>query len=299
MKREIVVIGAGVAGMTSAIYLKRAGVDPLIIEMSRPGGQINFAPLVENFPGYLSITGRDFSKKVYEQMEFLNVEYLKDEVLSVNKNDGYFSIKLKNNEIIDTKNIIIATGKKIKRLNIPNVNSFLGVGLSYCATCDGKFFEGKDVLVVGDTNKALEESMYLANLCSKVYILCENNFVKADTFYRDKIASLNNVEILYNSKLQELIKDDVLERAIIIKDNEEISLNVSGCFAYVGYLPNSEVFSSLVELNGDNYIIVDKNKETSCKGVYAVGDVTDTKVYQLVTACSDAAVAVDSYLSSK
>ena len=299
MKREIVVIGAGVAGMTSAIYLKRAGINPLIIEMSRPGGQINFAPLVENFPGYLSITGRDFSKKVYEQLESLEIEYLKDEVLSVTKRDDYFVIELKNNEVITAENIIIATGKKIKKLDIPNVNSFLGVGLSYCATCDGKFFEGKDVLVVGDTNKALEESIYLANLCNKVYVLCENDSVKADSFYKDKVLSIDNIEIIYNARLKELVKDDTLKSALIIKDDKEVLLNVSGCFAYVGYLPNSELFSSLVELNGDNYIIVNRDKETSCKGIYAVGDVTDTKVYQLVTACGDAAIAVDSYLSSK
>lgn len=299
MKTDIVIIGAGVAGMTSAIYLKRAGVNAILIEAKKPGGQINFAPMVENFPSYEKISGREFSSKVFEQVKSLGVEYLNDEVLSVDKVDNVFILSTKNDIQIIAKNVIIATGKTIKKLDIPDVNSYLGVGLSYCATCDGRFFSGKDVLVVGDTNKAVEEALYLSNICSKVIILSSNECLRADSFYCNKVLGVNNVEIIYNAKLKSLVKDDVLKHAIILKDGKEEVLDISGCFAYVGYLPNSEIFSHLVELNGDNYIKVDENKETTCKGIYAVGDVTDTKVYQLVTAASDAAIAVNSYLSDK
>lgn len=299
MKTDIVIIGAGVAGMTSAIYLKRAGVNAILIEAKKPGGQINFAPMVENFPSYEKISGREFSSKVFEQVKSLGVEYLNDEVLSVDKVDNVFILSTKNDIQIIAKNVIIATGKTIKKLDIPDVNSYLGVGLSYCATCDGRFFSEKDVLVVGDTNKAVEEALYLSNICSKVIILSSNECLRADSFYCNKVLGVNNVEIIYNAKLKSLVKDDVLKHAIILKDGKEEVLDISGCFAYVGYLPNSEIFSHLVELNGDNYIKVDENKETTCKGIYAVGDVTDTKVYQLVTAASDAAIAVNSYLSDK
>lgn len=300
MINDIVIIGAGVSGMTSAIYLKRAGVNPVLIEMKRPGGQINFASSVENFPSYINVTGRELSNKIYEQVTSLGVEYIKDEVVNVFKEDEIFVLYMKNNEKIFAKNIIIATGKKIKKLDIPNVNSYLGLGLSYCATCDGMFFKDKDVLVVGDTNKAIEETIYLSNICKKVYVIASGSDMTCDSFYKEKIDGLENVEVIYNSVLKDLVKEDVLVGAIILdKNGVETTLDISGCFAYVGYLPNSELFSSLVKLNGDNYIIVDENKETSCKGVYAVGDVTDTKVYQLVTACGDAAIAVSSYLSSR
>lgn len=300
MVSDIVIIGAGVAGMTSAIYLKRAGVSPLLIESKRPGGQINFAPIVENFPSYEKITGREFANKVFEQVTNLDVDYVKDDVVSVSKVDeGNFIVELKSGQRVNTKSIIIATGKKIKKLDIPDVNSYLGVGLSYCATCDGMFFKEKDVVVVGDTNKAVEESIYLSNICNKVFVLVEGEEMRADTFYREKLESVNNIEIIYNAKLKSLVKDEFLKAALIEKDGEEKILNVSGCFAYVGYIPNSEMFAQLLKLNGDNYIVVDENKETSCKGIYAIGDVTNTKVYQLVTACGDAAIAVNSYLNDK
>lgn len=300
MVSDIVIIGAGVAGMTSAIYLKRAGVSPLLIESKRPGGQINFAPIIENFPSYEKITGREFANKVFEQVANLDVDYVKDDVISVSKVDeGNFIIELKSGQLVNTKSIIIATGKKIKKLDIPDANSYLGVGLSYCATCDGMFFKEKDVVVVGDTNKAAEESIYLSNICNKVFVLVEGEQMRADTFYREKLESVNNIEIIYNAKLKSLVKDEFLKSVLIENDGEEKVLNVSGCFAYVGYIPNSEMFAQLLKLNGDNYIVVDENKETSCKGIYAIGDVTNTKVYQLVTACGDAAIAVNSYLNDK
>lgn len=299
MKTDVVIIGAGVAGMTSAIYLKRAGIDCILIEAKKPGGQINFASFVENYPGFEKISGRDFSLKVFEQIKTLDVNYLNDEVLMVEKTLDGFLLNTKNSGKIFSKKIIIATGKKIKKLDIPNVNSYLGVGLSYCATCDGRFFSEKDVLVVGDTNKAIEEALYLSNICKNVIVLCEGNSLKADLFFSDKLKNVNNIEVIYNSKLKELIKDEFLKGAIIEKSGEDLQIDISGCFAYVGYVPNSELVSHLVELNGDNYIKVDDNKETTCKGIYAVGDVTDTKVYQLVTAASDAAIAVNSYLSGK
>lgn len=296
MKYDVAIIGAGISGMTLAIYLKRAAINFVLIEGKKPGGQINFASSVENFPGYIKISGREISQKVFEQVKALDVSYINDEVISVNKYDDSYILKMKNSSDVVANTLFIATGKKIKKLDIPHVNDFLGIGLSYCATCDGMFFKDKDVLVVGDTNKALEESIYLSNICKKVIVLSENNEVRADSFYREKVSMVDNIEILYNSKLKELIKDDVLKEAIIIRGGQEERIFIDGCFAYVGYIPNSDLFSHLVDVNGDGYIIVDKNKQTSCKDIYAVGDVTDTKVYQLVTAMGDAAIAANSFI---
>lgn len=290
------IIGSGVAGMTLAIYLKRAGIDFVLIEAKRPGGQINFAPLVENFPSYEKISGRELSQKIYSQVQALNVNYLNDEVVSIDKDKKKYKLKMKKNDDIIVDTVFIATGKKIKKLDIPNVNDFVGVGLSYCATCDGMFFADKDVLVVGDTNKALEESLYLAGICRKVIILCKNDKIQADDFYRKKVESKENIEIIYNAILKNLVKDDVLKEAIIVRDGKEEILSISGCFAYVGYLPNTELFKHLVKLDGDNYIVVDENMCTSEDNVYAIGDVNNRKIFQLLTAMNDAVVAANDYL---
>lgn len=290
------IIGSGVAGMTLAIYLKRAGIDFVLIEERRPGGQINFAPLVENFPSYEKISGRELSQKIYSQVQALNVNYLNDEVVSIDKDKKKYKLKMKKNDDIIVNTVFIATGKKIKKLDIPNVNDFVGVGLSYCATCDGMFFADKDVLVVGDTNKALEESLYLAGICRKVIILCKNDKIQADDFYRKKVESKENIEIIYNAILKNLVKDEVLKEAIIVRDGKEEILSISGCFAYVGYLPNTELFKHLVKLDGDNYIVVDENMCTSEDNVYAIGDVNNRKIFQLLTAMNDAVVAANDYL---
>ena len=296
MNFKVGIIGSGVAGMTLAIYLKRAGIDFVLIEARRPGGQINFAPLVENFPSYEKISGRELSQKIYNQVQALNVNYLNDEVVSIDKDKKKYKLKMKKNDDIIVDTVFIATGKKIKKLDIPNVNDFVGVGLSYCATCDGMFFADKDVLVVGDTNKALEESLYLAGICRKVIILCKNDKIQADDFYRKKVESKENIEIIYNAILKNLVKDDVLKEAIIEKDGKEEILSISGCFAYVGYLPNTELFKHLVKLDGDNYIVVDENMCTSEDNVYAIGDVNNRKIFQLLTAMNDAVVAANDYL---
>lgn len=296
MNFKVGIIGSGVAGMTLAIYLKRAGIDFVLIEARRPGGQINFAPLVENFPSYEKISGRELSQKIYNQVQALNVNYLNDEVVNIEKDKKKYKLKMKKNEDIIVDTIFIATGKKIKKLDIPNVNDFVGVGLSYCATCDGMFFADKDVLVVGDTNKALEESLYLAGICHKVIILCKNDKIQADDFYRKKVESKENIEIIYNAILKNLVKDEVLKEAIIVRDGKEEILSISGCFAYVGYLPNTELFKHLVKLDGDNYIVVDENMCTSEDNAYAIGDVNNRKIFQLLTAMNDAVVAANDYL---
>lgn len=299
MMHNVAIIGAGVAGMTLAIYLKRASIDFVLIEEKRPGGQINYAPFVENFPSYEKISGRELSQKIFDQVKALDVNYLNDEVVSIAKENDLYTLKMKNTDSISANVLIIATGKKIKKLDIPHVNDFLGSGLSYCATCDGKFFEGKDVLVVGDTNKALEESIYLAGICNKVIVLSEQNDVRADSFYKEKVSLIDNIEILYNSKLVDLIKDDVLKKAVIIRDGSQETLNVSGCFAYVGYLPNTEIFKDLVELDGDNYVVVDSNMKTSDSNIYAIGDVNNRKIFQLITAMNDAVVVSNNYLTER
>ena len=288
MENKAVIIGAGVGGMTLAIYLKRAGVNFSLIEEKRPGGQINFALSVENFPSYSKISGRELSSKIFEQVKELDIDYIKDKVLSIKKEKDNFSLQMKSGDVITCNTIFIATGKHVKRLDIPNVNDYLGCGLSYCATCDGAFFKNKDVIVVGDNNDAVKD----------VTILVSGNELSADKFYQDKLSTFLNVKISYNTILKRLIKDNVLKQAEIVDAGVSEIINVDGCFASVGYVPDSEIFKDLVKLDGDNYIVVDSNMKTSCDGVYAIGDVNNRKVFQLVSAMDDAVVASKDYLKS-
>ena len=184
MENKAVIIGAGVGGMTLAIYLKRAGVNFSLIEEKRPGGQINFALSVENFPSYSKISGRELSSKIFEQVKELDIDYIKDKVLSIKKEKDNFSLQMKSGDVITCNTIFIATGKHVKRLDIPNVNDYLGCGLSYCATCDGAFFKDKDVIVVGDNNDAVKDAMYLAAICKNVTILISGNELSADNFFK-------------------------------------------------------------------------------------------------------------------
>lgn len=296
MYKDIVIIGAGVAGMTSAIYLKRANADFVLLESHRPGGQINFASTIENYPGFFKVSGRELANKIYEQVKELNVDYLEREVVKISKTDVGFEVELSDCNVIECKKIIIATGKKIKKLDIPNVNEFVGCGLSYCATCDGMFFKNKNVIVVGDTNKALEESLYLSKICDNVTILCDKDKMTADKFFVEQIENVDNVDVMYNTRLVKLIKADNVTGAILSTDNVKKKISIDGCFAYVGYVPNSELVEQIVELNGDKYIKVDKYKETTCKGMYAIGDVTDTLVYQLASCIGDASICSNAIL---
>ena len=298
MENKAVIIGAGVGGMTLAIYLKRAGVNFSLIEEKRPGGQINFALSVENFPSYSKISGRELSSKIFEQVKELVIDYIKDKVLSIKKEKDNFSLQMKSGDVITCNTIFIATGKHVKRLDIPNVNDYLGCGLSYCATCDGAFFKNKDVIVVGDNNDAVKDAMYLAAICKNVTILVSGNELSADKFYQDKLSTFLNVKISYNTILKRLIKDNVLKQAEIVDAGVSEIINVDGCFASVGYVPDSEIFKDLVKLDGDNYIVVDSNMKTSCDGVYAIGDVNNRKVFQLVSAMDDAVVASKDYLKN-
>lgn len=298
MENRAVIIGAGVSGMTLAIYLKRAGVNFSLIEGKRPGGQINFALSVENFPSYTKISGRELSSKIFEQIKELEVDYIKDEVLAIKKEKDIFSLKMKSGNIVRCNTVFIATGKNIKKLDIPSVNDFLGCGLSYCATCDGAFFKNKDVIIVGDNNDTIKDAIYLAPICKSVTILAKYDVFSADKFYQAKISDLANVKISYNTILKRLIKDEVLIQAEIIKNGSLEVIDVDGCFASVGYVPNSEIFKDLVALDGNNYIIVDSNMKTSCDGVYAIGDVNNRKIFQLLSAMDDAVVASKDYLKN-
>jgi len=296
-KINVVIVGAGVAGMTAAIYLKRAGINCTIIENMVPGGQILKAFKVENYPGFMQISGSELSNNIFEQVKKLHIDYIKDEVVKIEDDK---KVVLKSGNIIETDNVIIATGRRPKKLNVPNLNKFLGKGLSYCATCDGRFFKDQDVLVVGGSNSALEEALYLANICKSVTIIHRRDELRADRCYQDEALGLDNVTIKYNTKVKELISDGVkLDSVIMEVDGNEEKLKVAGCFSSIGYEPNTDFIYETLDLNDEGYIKIDDKYMTNRDGIYAIGDVVKKESYLLLTAMSDAVNVASIIINNK
>lgn len=280
---DVVIIGSGIAGMTSAIYLKRAGLKTLIIENNAPGGVLQKGYDIENYPGYPQINSVDLAANIYTSVNNLNVEYIFESIKEIDLENKNI---ITTNHNIKTKYIIIATGRSEKRLNIDNEEKLIGNGISFCANCDGYFFKDKDVIVVGGSNTAVTTAIYLSNICKKVTIIYRNDNLKAEKILLNRLEDKNNVNIIYNAKIKKYnIENDSLKSVTL--DNGEIVL-ASGIFLAIGWIPNSKLFD--VEKD-ECYIIVDKNYHTSIDKVYAIGDVIKKDVYQLTTAAGDATIA--------
>lgn len=276
---DVVIIGSGIAGMTSAIYLRRANINTLIIEGNTPGGQLNKINSVENYPGFTSIEGPTLAYNIYSQVNNLDTEYLFDEVKVIDFKEK--KVKTLNKEI-KYKYLIIATGRKSKRLNLENEEKLLGNGLSYCALCDGALYKEKEVFVVGKDKLAIEDAKYLSKICKKVTIIFEKDKVNEDEDLIKEVVK-DNIDIIYNSKVKEYLIDDNKFKGIILDNNQE--LLGDGIFLAIGYVSDSQIFDVKKD---NNYILVDENYETSIKDVYACGDIIKKDVYQITTAIGEA-----------
>lgn len=289
---DVVIVGSGVAGMTAAIYLKRSGISCCLLEREIPGGQINKSSSVKNYPGFLDISGPDLSNNIFNQVKELDVPYKYGNVLKIEIREDKKIVKTDLEEIT-TKNVIIATGRKSKKLDIPGEDKLIGKGVSYCALCDANFFKDEDVLVVGGANSALEESIYLSNICKSVTIIHRRDTLTADDIFLDKIKNIDNITMRYNCiplKLNEL-DDRLVSVTINNEDDKEEEINVKGCFIYIGQVPANEVFKDILNFDKDGYIEVDEHKQTNVKGIYAAGDIVRKDAYQLLTAMSDGVIA--------
>ena len=292
---DSIIVGAGVAGMTSAIYLKRAGYNILLLEKSAPGGQINMSPKVENFPGFIEIDGASLSMNIFEQTQKLGVEYKYGNVQSIKKQEDIFIIKTDMDEY-KTKTVIVATGRSVKKLNLDNEQALLGKGISYCSLCDGYFFKDKVVTIIGSDDRTLEEAIYLANICKKVYLIYNKDKFNNNKLLLAKVNNLENIEIKFNNDIKSIkSKDDTLY-SITIDNNEEIFCD--GLFINNGYKTQLDFLNDIKTEN--EYILVDEKMQTNILGLFACGDIIKKDVYQLTTAIGEAAVAaksVDEYLN--
>ena len=291
---DCIIVGSGIAGMTSAIYLKRAGKRVLLLEKSAPGGQINMSPAVENYPGFLNIEGAILASNIFEQTQKLNIDYKYGNVLNIKKEEKNFTVTT-DIESYETASIIIATGRKVEKLNLNCEEELIGKGISYCAICDGNFFKGKNVSIYGNDYKVLEEAIYLANICENVNIICEKDKFENNTTLLETINEYKNITIYFNSKIIELIKDNGLLSGIKIKKTPEKIINCECLFVGNNLVPDLNFLSDIKKDNG--YIIVDKNMNTNIKGVFACGDVIKKDVYQLTTAIGEAAISANSVLT--
>lgn len=290
-----IIIGSGVAGMTAALYLKRSNIDFCIIEKEAPGGELLRIPIIKNYPGVRDISGTDLAQNFYEQTKELNVEYIFQEVLSIEKENDMYKIILANN-ILLTKNIILAIGRTPNKLGIEKDLS--GKGISWCTICDGPLYKNKPVAVIGGGRSALEGTIYLSKICSKVTLICRKDTFRVEDKLVDEVKSIENVEILMNTEVKEFISSDDKLDKIKLSNNEEI--DVDCCFELIGQIPNTELLKNLDILDDKGYILVNNKYETKEKNIFACGDCIKKNLYQIVTACSEGAeIAVNIIKSNK
>lgn len=283
---DCIVIGAGIAGTTASIYLKRAGLKILLLEKKAIGGQIINTSEIENYPTILSTDGFTFSNHLKKQVENLNIQIQYEEVIDIKNNEIKEVITNKNTYF--TKNIIIATGRIPRKLQIEHADQLLGKGISYCATCDGFFYKNKDVAVLGGGNSSLEAAIYLSRLCHQVTIINRSDKLRADQKLIQEIKQLQNVKIMYNENVRSLESKEGYLSKIVLNNSE---LTVEGLFVYIGLVPTLPFINHL-DLNlEDGYIIVDSKMKTNLAGIYACGDIIKKDLYQIITASSEGAIA--------
>ena len=289
---DIIIIGAGPAGMTAAIYGKQARKNVLVLEKEVYGGQILKADKVKNYPGFEEISGFEYSTKLYNQIKSLDVDIKIEEVLQIKDNKEFKEV-ITNKDTYKTKSIIIATGAESRKLGLNNEDKLIGKGISYCATCDGMFFKNKEVAIYGGGNNAIDDALYLSDIASKVYVIYRRKEFKLDSINLELLKEKNNVEFILNSNIVDINGNEKLE-SIIIKNNdtqELKDLNINGLFIAIGRIPVSSMCNNLIDLDDKGYIISNETCKTNIDGIFVAGDIRIKEIRQLTTACSDGTVA--------
>lgn len=293
---DIIVVGAGTAGLSAAIYAARAGKTVLVLEALTHGGQIVNTPEVENYPGIKHISGYEFANAIYEQAKELGVEVLYEKVNGItleNSTVGELKVVHTDKQSYECKAVILATGAKNRPLGIEHESEWIGAGVSYCATCDGAFYKNQEVAVAGGGNTALEDAIFLSNYCKKVYIIHRRDQFRGEDRLEKILRSKENVEFVLNATISRLIGEDGLDGVEVEDKNtkEKRILNVSGLFVAIGQTPENKDFEYLVKLDSSGYIVAGEDCKTNHEGIFVAGDCRTKKIRQLATAASDGAVA--------
>ena len=302
--RELVIIGAGPAGLTAGIYGKRAGLDTLIIdEAGIGGGQVLTTYEVDNYPGLPGISGMELGSKLEEHAKAAGVEFMEATLTGIDISGDIKKLHLAEGDI-ECRAIIIATGATHKSLGVPGEEELAGMGVSYCATCDGAFFKGRDTAVIGGGDVALEDALFLARVCKKVYLIHRRDEFRGANKLVEDVKATENIEIIYNSVVTTINGEDQVESIAIknVATGQEGILELQGVFIAVGTHPTTEYLKGCVEMDESGYIVADETCMTNIPGIYAAGDVRTKHLRQIVTAAADGANAVTSvaeYLREK
>lgn len=291
---DLIIVGGGPAGLTAGIYAVRSGLDTLVLDRSEISGQIALADIVENYPGFPSISGLELMEKYKSHAQEAGVKTKITDVLSV-RSEGAKKIVSTDSGELESRAVIIATGANPKHLDVPGEEELISKGVSYCAICDGPFFRNKTVVVIGGGNSAITDALFLSKIARKVYVVHRRDRLRAAKILQDRAFATSNIEFIFNACVAEIVgsKGEIrrVEKIALndLKSREIRELATDGVFIYVGIHPNSEIVN--VDKDEEGFIKTDRSLETSEKGIYAVGDCRDTNIWQLVAAVRDGALA--------
>jgi len=296
-KYDLVILGAGPAGLSAAIYAARYGMKTILIARN-VGGTANWAHRIENYPGY-SGSGKDLMKKFFEQAREHGSEYLNDDIIDIKKDRKGFTITTSSRKFFSVRAVIIALGTQRRKLNIEGEDKFLGKGVSYCATCDGAFFKNKTVAVIGGGDASCKATLFLSEICNKVYMIYRGDKEKCESVSSKKIRKTDNIEILYNTIPLEIKGKEVVEEIIADRGGKnmpkERSIKVEGVFIEIGALPLTDIAKMLkMKIDKEEYIIVDSEMKTNIPGIFAAGDVVRSRMKQVVLSAAQGAIAAKS-----
>ena len=292
---DIIIIGAGPAGLTAAIYARRAEKSVLLIEKATFGGQITHSPRVENYPGFVSLSGSELGEKLFEQAMALGTDIELDTVTGISGEAGHLTVTCEGGSAFEGKTAIIATGSRHRDLGLENEETFVGEGISYCAVCDGAFYKGRTVAVIGGGNSALQEAVLLSEGCTHVTVVQNLPYLTGEPSLQNILAGRDNVSFIYSTVVAGILGRDTFEGLLLrnVDTNEETVLNVDGTFVCIGQIPENAAFADVVKLNDYGYVAAgeDCRPETTIPGVFVAGDCRTKSIRQVTTATADGAVA--------
>ncbi len=289
---DVIIVGAGPAGLTAAVYARRAEKSVLVIEKATFGGQMTFSPKIENYPAFSQVSGNELAERMVEQALSMGAEIEMAEVTGIEKNNDVFYISCDDGQYL-AKSVIIATGSKHRHLGIDREEEFIGNGISFCAVCDGAFYNGKQDAVIGGGNSALVEAMMLSDGCQKVYVVQNLDFMTGEERLVSALKKRDNVEFITGAVVDSIYAEDEFAGIIIknVHNEEKERLDVDGIFVAIGQVPENDQYANLVELSDRGYIVSDENCLTSTEGLFVAGDCRTKAIRQIATACGDGAVA--------
>jgi len=302
---DLIIVGGGPAGLSAGIYAMRATLKSVLIEKGLHGGQIALTDSVENYPGFETVTGMELCQKFLDHAKSYGLEMIQQEIVAVEPGIDYHTVRLSDGRALQSHAVILATGGYHRKLNAPGEEEYVGKGVSYCATCDGFFYRGKTVVVVGGGDTAAEEALYLAKIAEKVYLVHRRDELRASRILQQRVMAECKIEVLWNTVVTAIKADAQGVSAIGLKNvrsGEERDLEAYGIFIFVGFVPNNQLVPAGVKKNAEGYVVTDEKCETSIPGIFVVGDLREKYAKQIVLAAADgctAALAAAHYVESR